>query len=153
MSISLDAKAFSESQIEKGQIVFSKGDKAENIYILNNGQVACFLVSKDKRIIPVYSLKNSGIFGEDGVLSKSGFYQYFAVALEDSTVTKIPDSDVSTFMKEAANWIPNILNNISDRIHNTIEVISEHKIIDDRLNGGEEFSQEEEKLILKSLTN
>lgn len=153
MSISLDAKAFSESKLEKGQIIFSKGDKAESIYILNSGQVACFLISKDKRIIPVYSLRNNGIFGEDGVLSKASSYQYFAVALEDSTVTRIPKADISAFMSEAADWIPNILNNISERIHNTIEVISEHKIIDDRLNGGEEFSQEEEKLILKSLTN
>ena len=82
---------------------------------------------------------------------KEQVYQYFAVALEDSSATLIPHKDVNAFIKDSASWIKNILNTISDRIHNTLDVISDHKIIDDRLNSGSEFSQAEEKLILNSL--
>ena len=151
MDLSLKTKSFEEVQLAKGQLIFSKGDKARNIYILNSGKIACFLLSKDNRVIPVHGLKNNGIFGEDGVLAKEQVYQYFAVALEDSSATLIPHKDVNAFIKDSASWIKNILNTISDRIHNTLDVISDHKIIDDRLNSGSEFSQAEEKLILNSL--
>ena len=151
MDLSLKTKVFRESSFSKGDIIFSKGDMAKNIYILNRGKVACFIVSKDKRIIPIHGLENSGIFGEDGVLAQEQVHRYFAVATMDSLVTMIPRKDVNSFLDGSSDWLKNILNTISERIHNTVELISEHKIIDERLNGGSEFSQEDEKLILKSL--
>lgn len=151
MDLSIKPKLFNEMTLEKGTLIFSLGEKGQNVYLLNEGRVACFLMSKDKRIIPVFSCKNEGIFGEDAILSAEGNYRYFAVALEDSHVTLIPRHDVSNVLNEANDWVRNILNNISSRVHHTIDMLSEHKIIDDRLNADEAFSQADEKLILKSL--
>lgn len=151
MDLSLKTKVYKEMNLPKGQLIFSKGDPAKNIYILNRGRIVCFLLSKDKRVVPVHGLEDGGIFGEDGVLANQQVYQYYAVAIEDSAVTLIPKSDVNTFIKDSADWLKNILNTISERVHNTIELISEHKIIDDKLYGLGEFSQADEKLILKSL--
>lgn len=144
-------KLFTEKKIEKGELIFSKGERSQNVYLLNKGKICCFLLSSDKRIVPVFTLVNEGIFCEDAVLSKDGICEYYATSLEECTVTLIPKGDVSNFVKESSNWVKNILQNISARVQHTVDIIGEHKILDSRLNGDAELSQSEEKLILNSI--
>lgn len=152
MEISLKAKHFVEKDISKGDLIFSKGEKSKYAFILNKGRVACFLKSKDKRIIPIQGAMQGAIFGEDAILSELGRYEYYAVALEDSSVTLIPRQDVFSVLNESSDWVKSILFNISNRVHATIEVVADHKLVDDKLFGEQPFSQQEEKLILKSFS-
>ena len=56
------------------------------------------------------------------------------------------------FINASSDWVKNILFDISDKVAKTTEIIAEHRIIDDRFNGGKLFSDEEEVMIRKSLS-
>ncbi len=138
-------------QLQRGDLLFKKGEVSTCAYILKNGRVSCSILTDDKRIIPVSLFIDHGLIGEEASFDDGASYIYNAVALEDSTLIKVPKSDVLTYLEEAGTWMRKILSDISHRIENTLSIMNEHKIIDDRLCGGESLSTEETRLILDAL--
>lgn len=150
--ISFTDHNFKEVTLDEGEILFKKDTKCDYCYIVRTGHIACFSLSSDKRVVPIFSVKDSGLVGEDCIFSEEPTHQYNAIALCKSILIKIPRKDVMLYLNEAGDWMKNILFDLSDKVSNTSEVVIEHKIVDERLNGGELFSDEEQKILLKVIS-
>ncbi len=150
MSISLKGSSYEEVQLVEGEVLFREGDHAEYIYLVRKGAVASFVINSN-RIFPISRIDDEGLVGEESAFL-NGKYSYYAVALKPSVVVKIPITDISFYMDETSDWINELFSEISQKMLNTINVIGEHKIIDARLNGGEEFSEVEEKMLRNALS-
>lgn len=149
MNISLNENV-NYTTFEKGDILFREGESAEGFYIIAEGRVAC-AKNNEGRFVVVNVAGDKSIVGEDSVLCGSHDHQYGAVALEKTEAVKVETSDVLAVVNSKSEWIKNILENISDKIRNTNNLIAEHRIEDDRLCGGEPLSEEELALIKNKL--
>lgn len=142
MSILLNSDD-SVEEYEEGTVLFREGDLPEHFYIILSGGVTCFKLH-ERRLVPILTAGDQEIVGEDCVLSDSSSYFYSAIVSQESKLIKIEKSEVYEYLNYQKDWIKNILKNISDKIKHTTEVIAEHKIMDNRLIGDIDFSQEEE---------
>ena len=137
-------------KFSKGDILFKEGALPEHFYLILSGNVTCFKKHND-RLVPVFTAGEKEIVGEDCVLADSNKYFYSAVVMEDSQLVKIEKSEVYEFLNLQKDWIKNILKNISDKINHTTEIIAEHRILDNRLVGEIEFSDDQEAKLKKDL--
>lgn len=128
---------------EKDSVIFKEGDEPDAFYIIESGSVRC-LKWNDKRLSPVFTAKEGDIVGEDCVLSDSNRYFYSAVALSKCKLVKIEKSDVFKYLNSQSPWVRMILDNLSEKIQNTTNTISEHRIMDEALLGNIDFLEEEE---------
>ena len=138
-------------QLSKGDVLFKAGDIVNKLFIVQAGEIICVCQNKD-RIVPVYTNEHTGGLGEDGVFSDKRPSVYSAVALTDVRLMEIPKADIMKFMNSSSDWMKKILFNISEKVSKTTEVIADHKIIDDRFNGGKLLSGEEEVFLKKCLS-
>lgn len=149
MSLLLDG-GDSLEKIPAGEILFKEGDLPESFYIVVSGKVTCLKWYND-RLVPVYTPSEQEMVGEDCVLADTNQYFYSAVAMEDCEVIRIEKSEVFKFLNTQSEWIKNILKNISDKLYHTTDFIAEHKIVDNKLLGGVDFSADQEAQLRKKL--
>lgn len=142
MNISVNSYTHSESY-EKGDIIFKEGDLPDKFFIIESGAVRCFKWS-DKRLVPILTVSSGELIGEDCILSDFDEYFYSAVALDDCKLIVVSKSDVYSYLGDQSPWVKNILDNMSGKIQHTTELIAEHKISDESLLRGREFSEKEE---------
>jgi len=138
-------------QVSQGDVLLREGAVVSSLYIVKSGEIACVTLNHD-RVVPVYTVSEAGVIGEDGVFSDNRPSTYSAVALTNATVVEISKQDIMKFINASSDWVKNILFDISEKVAKTTEIISEHRIIDDRFNGGKSFTNEEEVMIKKSLS-
>ena len=133
----------------EGDIIFKAGDIINKLYIIKSGEVTCIAINND-RLVPVYNVIDSaGVIGEDEFFFNKRKSNYFAIAMSDVKVMEIPKADIMKFVNSSSDWI-HILFNISEKVAHT-DVITEHRIIDEKFNGGKLLTAKEEVLIKKSL--
>lgn len=150
MDLSLNSNVNYET-FKRGDVLFKEGAKHDKCFIVSSGKIA--LVKKySKRDNVFYVTKEKDIIGEDSVLSKEKVYHYSAVVLDDVEVIPMIASEVKAVVENHAEWISNILNNISAKIFNSIEMISEHRISDDELYNGYQITEDDLVTIKNSLT-
>jgi CRP-like cAMP-binding protein len=134
----------------KDDLLFREGELPEAFYLIVSGSVLCLKWYND-RLTPVYTAGPKELVGEDCVLLDKDKYFYSAIIAEDAQVIKINKSDVFVYLNSHKSWIKNILKNISSKIKHTTEVISEHRILDERLVGQYEFNEDRESELRKFL--
>ncbi len=137
--------------VPSGELLFKKGEDADYIYLLEYGHVAVFNISSQNRLIPMFSKTDHGIIGEDSVLQEKPIYKNNAVALKDSSLIKIPTAEIHLFLSSSANWLENIMFELSGKVTNTAEIVLGHNIIDERLNDSVSFTDEELKRLRDSI--
>lgn len=137
-------------KFNQGHILFKEGDIAEHFYLLLSGKVTCFKKSNE-RLVPVLTAEEKQIVGEDCILANSDKYFYSAVVMEDSQLVAIDRSKVFEYLNLQKEWMNNILKNIAQKIQHTMEMLAEHRIIDSRISGEIDFSQQDEAQLKKSL--
>jgi CRP-like cAMP-binding protein len=146
----LSAKFENSITLAKGELLFRKNDNVNDIYLLKKGHVACVALNQD-RVIPIFSVKDQGLLGEDCIFVENSKFFYSAVALEDSIIVKIAKSDIMKFIESSSDWIKNIFVDMSEKIEHTTSIIGEHRIMNEKLNGGLLLTEKEEILIKKAL--
>jgi CRP/FNR family transcriptional regulator len=144
MNISLDNDSTS---YRKDQILFKEGEKAEKIYIIKSGAILCLKRSKE-RLVPIFLAKEKMILGEEAVMTQKP-HSYTAIAIKDSDISAIEAKTVGAVMKVAPPWIGGLLRTLSERVADTSEVISEHRISHPALFDGNELSAQEENRLKK----
>ncbi|MBT4791402.1 MAG: cyclic nucleotide-binding domain-containing protein [Halobacteriovoraceae bacterium] len=143
---------FKEQLLSSGDVIFKIDDPCECSYIVKSGNVICFSLSTDNRIIPTFSVKDNGVIGEDNVFSQNEKHLYYAVALTDVILIRIPNAEVMTFLDSSSDWMKRIIFDLGEKVLKTMDTIVEHKILDDRLHANVVFSSEEEALLLKAIS-
>lgn len=149
---SLQSEEFKEKKLKAGEVLFLKGENCQFSFILQKGHVACFSLSPDKRVIPTFSVKQSGFIGEDNVFSEESEYRYYAVALEETFLVAIPNANIVQYLDSAGSWVKRIFFDLGEKVSKTSDVIVEHKIIDSRLNDGRLFTNQEEKIMIEAIS-
>lgn len=142
--------SFERKSFERGELILKEGDNISNLYILSSGKVLNFSI-KNGRVVPLHLAEDSGVVGEDCVLSKERISQYSAICLSNVQAISIPRQNVLQYINESSKWIKDLIFNISSRSVNTTKVIVDHQIKDDSLFGGESLNAGDEKLILEKM--
>ncbi len=141
---------FEEQNFASGDVLVFEGKATDFVYLIRRGKVATFTMSSD-RIYPISLIDGDGLVGEDCTFTGAPS-NYSAVVLENTTAVKIPVETVQNFIKESPAWVGNLFGEISGRLMKTIDIIGEHKILDDKLFGGVSLTEQEEKMLRKSIT-
>ena len=142
MNISLNENIKTE-KFNKDEVLFKEGELPDSFFIVISGSVMT-LKWFDGRLTPIYTATEEDIVGEDCVFSDNGEYFYSAIAIEDSEVIRIQKADVFKYLNSQSAWVRKILQNISEKIEHTSEVIAEHRILDSGLLANSEFTAEQE---------
>jgi len=74
--------------IKKGEALFSEGDKAATIYLVQSGLISVFL-QRPKKNIEIYQVSGSQVLGEHALFG-SAQHPFSAVALNETKVLEIP---------------------------------------------------------------
>lgn len=74
--------------IKKGETLFSEGDKATTVYLVQSGLISVFL-QRPKKNIEIYQVAGSQVLGEYALFS-SPQHPFSAVALNETKVLEIP---------------------------------------------------------------
>lgn len=149
--MNLSSNDFESVYLKKGDILFKKGEKSKHCYIVKQGYIACFSLSKDKRVVPLFSINDHGLIGETDLFKDNPTYSHFAVAMSDVEAIKVPNKEIKTYLRSASDWITQVFQDLGDKINNTCDMLVEHKIVDERLNGGQLFTDEEEVFLKKTV--
>lgn len=137
--------------IKKGEVLFREGEDIENFFIVSHGRIALLKKNNSRQVI-VKVCEEKEMAGEDCAFGASEVYTYSALALDDSEVMAIDAKLALDSVNEQKSWVQSILENLSGKVENTSDLISEHKIEDDALYGKAGLHDEDLAFIKSSLS-
>jgi len=115
--------------LKKGQVLFTQGEASSYLYIVNKGEIGIFLEDKD-RLTFLNSVGEKDFIGELSMFSDDK-RNATAIALEDSSVMVIKKVDIRKILKMCPEWVNNIMLTLTDRLRNTVDVLREHRVVDE----------------------
>ncbi len=99
----------------KNEIIFMEGDPAQNIHIINSGQVKIFNTSTEGKEYIIRLLEEGDFFGEL-ILFKEEAISYSARALTEVSVCLINKNDLETLIKDNPKISNELLTALSSRL-------------------------------------
>lgn len=130
-------------------VLFREGESAENLYLIQSGDVLCVKLSKD-RLIPVFRAKAEDIIGESAML-KDGVHSYSAICLDQVQAIEIPSSNFVDALSEAPGWIVDLTSTMISRFQSTAGLIAENRAVHSSIISDEEFTPSFEVELKKAL--
>ena len=112
-----------EHKLEKGQILFHRGDAAEHFYYVNTGLIELSLIapSGEKKTLEVVGAGRT--FGEAVAFMQEHKFPVTAEALEDSHTAQIPNSAYLDVLKSNSGACMRLLADISRHLHARVREI------------------------------
>lgn len=109
----------------KGQEIFSMGDTAENFYIVAQGWIKLYRISREgaETIIHIFGPGES--FAEAAVFSQANAYPASAQVVEDSTLIEIPRSLFVDKILGDSRFALSILSSIAARQHHLVQQLEQ----------------------------
>ena len=122
------AKRISGTTIEKGAVLFHRGDAAEFFYFVQAGLIELSLSSPngDKKTLEI--IRPGHTFGEAVTFMQAREYPVSAEALEDSRLCRIPSRPFVELIRSNSDASMRLLADISKRLHSRVSEI-EHLTI------------------------
>lgn len=122
------AKRITAVCLEKGDILFHRGDAAEYFYFVDTGRIELGLVAPtgDKKTLEV--IGPASTFGEAVAFMQSHTYPVSAEALEDSALCRIPNKAYVELIRSNSDALMRLLADVSRRLHARVNEI-EHLTI------------------------
>lgn len=124
--LSIVANSIEQQHYLKGDTIFSEGDVADRLYIVNGGSLKVFHSSIDGHENIMYVLTEGDYIGDLNLLKKDVF-SFNAVALEDTYLCTIEKDTFDKLMKRHPEMTFSILENAYDRIttlENTVQTLT-----------------------------
>jgi len=109
------ASLIRREKYHKGDTLFSPGDPADRLYIVNQGSIKVYTLTRDGREQILYILHNGDFLG-DLNLFKKGVTEYYGTALEDSNICTLHKSDFNDILHENPEITAKVLEYAYDRI-------------------------------------
>lgn len=116
-------------QFKKGQVLFAQGEASSFLYIVASGEVGIFLDDKDKLTL-LNTVSEKDFIGELSMFSDDK-RNATAIALTDSSLVVIQKADIRKVLKMCPEWVTNIMLTLTDRLRNTVDVLREHRVVDE----------------------
>ncbi len=97
--LDLLAPMFWRANFSEGERVFSQGDPANHIYVLESGEVALRFFPYDGGSLDIESIRPGGVFGWSAALGRE-VYTSAAICVTDVTLIATPGNDLRRLMRE-----------------------------------------------------
>ncbi len=114
---------------KKGQVLFAQGEASSYLYIVASGEVGIFLEEKEKLTL-LNTVGAKDFIGELSMFSDDK-RNATAIALSESKLLVIQKSDIRKILKMCPEWVTNIMLTLTDRLRNTVDVLREHRVVDE----------------------
>jgi CRP-like cAMP-binding protein len=132
-------------ELEAGEVIFVEGEPGEFLYIIQEGEVL-LLKEEGKRVSPLTKVEAVGFVGELSAFANRGVRNLSAVTTKKTSVYKIAGSDIKKVLKTCTDWVPEIMQILSDRLKASTEVMKEHRITSDEM---ENYAQTHTKELMQ----
>lgn len=136
-------------EYKEGTVIFAEGEPSSFLYIVASGEIRIFKDDKD-RLVPISIARSKDFIGELSIFSDEP-RSVSAIATAPTTVIMIKKSDIRKVIKECPDWVSNIMITLSDRLRGSIDMLREHRIVDDITDHGGDIEPQEEKSFRKSI--
>jgi len=132
-----------------GQVLFVEGEASHFLYIIKSGEVRIFKEEKN-RLVPISVVKEKDFLGELSIFSNEP-RSASAIATCNTEVIMVKKSDIKKVISQCPEWVTEIMKTISDRLRHSIEVLRDHRIVDDLNLNEDQVSQQVLNTYLKSI--
>jgi CRP/FNR family transcriptional regulator, dissimilatory nitrate respiration regulator len=122
------AKHIAATSLEKGEVLFHRGDAAEHFYFIDTGLIELSLIAPtgDKKTLEVIGPGRT--FGEAVAFMQGHKYPVSAEALQDSRLCRIPNKTYVELIRSNSDASMRLLADISRHLHDRVREI-EHLTI------------------------
>ncbi|HNV70525.1 MAG TPA: tetratricopeptide repeat protein, partial [Candidatus Ozemobacteraceae bacterium] len=103
----------------RGEVIFSQGDFARDLFLVQNGQVEILLKDYKQDLKQVAVMRNGDFFGEMALFDKDSVRSATARALQNSTLIIIPGTGFERLLQEKPSISFKLLNALSKRLKDT----------------------------------
>lgn len=117
--ISVSSKLFN---FQKGEIIFSQGDEAKGFYIIANGIVKIYQLSKAGNENLLHIFEKGESFGEAAAFGE-GFFPAFAETMQKSEIIFIPIKEFKELLKDNPSLTINLIASLSKLMHILVDQI------------------------------
>jgi CRP/FNR family cyclic AMP-dependent transcriptional regulator len=131
--------------MKKGHVLFVEGEPSNFLYIVVSGEIRV-VKENGKRLVPISIVRERDFIGELSMFSDEP-RAACAIATQHSEVLMIKKSDIRKVIKSCPDWVNDIMQTLTDRLRGGIEILREHRIIDDIFEVGNDLSAEDEKTL------
>jgi CRP/FNR family transcriptional regulator, cyclic AMP receptor protein len=121
----------SDRDYQEKQIIFSKGDKADALFVIRSGSIKLMMTTENGKRAVLRIANAQEIFGED-CLARRPVRNSTAVAIEPSAVTQVPRSKVIRAIRENSDFAKEFVAHLLARLER-----SEDELADQILNSSE----------------
>lgn len=110
---------------DKGEVLFHRGDPAQDFFFIEAGHVELSLISPDgqKKIVEV--IGHDRTFAEALVFMQSGKFPVTAEALTDSVVYRIPNDPYRTLLHDNSDACMRLLSDVCRHLHQRVQEIEQ----------------------------
>jgi CRP-like cAMP-binding protein len=123
------------------KLIFKEGAEAEFIYLVEQGEVICLKLVKD-RLLPVNVARQGDIIGESAMVDIP--YNYTAITRTNVVLAKIPKSKFKEVLSFAPKWLTDLTKTLIQRFSTTSELIVGNKVLHQLIVPEEDYSSREE---------
>ena len=105
--------------VSRGDIIFTQGDRARDLFLVENGQVEILLKDYKQDFKQVAVMRNGDFFGEMALFDKDSLRSATARALQNSSLIIIPGAGFERLLQEKPSISFKLLNALSKRLKDT----------------------------------
>jgi CRP-like cAMP-binding protein len=134
---------------KKGQVIFVTGEPSSYLYLVKSGEITIFLEDRD-RLMPISIIEAEEFLGELAMFNDD-VRTACAVATKHSEVYIVKKSEIKNVLRHCPEWVSQIMATLSERLVHSIDVLREHRIMDERLQKRAELNPNELGQMRKSI--
>ena len=120
-------------QYKRGQVIFAQGEASSYLYIVASGEVGIFLEDNEKLTL-LNTVGAKDFIGELTMFSDDK-RNATAIALEESKLVIIQKAEIRKVLKMCPEWVSNIMLTLTDRLRNSVDILREHRVVDEISSG------------------
>ena len=117
------AADFATESFEKGEILFHRGDVADDFYYIESGQIELSLISPDGQKKVVEVIANGRTFAEAIVFMHEAKFPVTAEALSNSVVYRIPNRTYRKMLRSNPDACMRLLSDVCRHLHQRVQEI------------------------------
>ncbi len=108
---------------DKGEVLFHRGDPAEDFFYIESGHVELSLISPDGQKKTVEVIGHDRTFAEAIVFMQTGKFPVTAEALTDSVVYRIPNRSYRALLQDNCDACMRLLSDVCRHLHQRVQEI------------------------------
>ncbi len=108
---------------DKGEVLFHRGDPANDFFYLESGQIELSLISPDGQKKTVEVIGHDRTFAEAIVFMRTSKFPVTAEALTDSIVYRIPNASYQALLEDNCDACMRLLSDVCRHLHQRVQEI------------------------------